>query len=410
MNIASELGRLQQSKADLETAIEAKGVTVPAEALLDDYPALVDDIVQLDTSDATATEYDIVAGKTAYVADGTKKTGVQSARWKKPDAWPNIHQIIEADTEAGYTYKYIYLMADDAVSSTFTVTAANVAFKLSDGPTLITSTTTHTWNAANDIAGTRWVIVYTAAEAATVVLPFEVLWLDGWNTLMGPSGYRDKSRLRCIDGVFNTNFSGTQCAEMFSWCASLVSIPEVLNLTSCTSAYRIFYVCGALTAVPDVLDISSCNTAAGLFSSCNSLLAVPSILDFTACTTVTMAFYSCAALTSLPSVLNLAACTTTLNTFNTCLSLLNAPTDITVALASDALVTLNFAQSTHLRKASVCTFDGGGAVNGGLVFSLDTVTTARALTLNATVKALFSGTEQTAVANYVTSKNWTLTW
>lgn len=46
MSIASELNRLLQAKSDLATSIAAKGVTVPASATLDDYPALVDSIQQ----------------------------------------------------------------------------------------------------------------------------------------------------------------------------------------------------------------------------------------------------------------------------------------------------------------------------------------------------------------------------
>lgn len=44
MSIASEITRLQTAKADLKTAIEGKGVTVPSSATLDDYADLVDDI------------------------------------------------------------------------------------------------------------------------------------------------------------------------------------------------------------------------------------------------------------------------------------------------------------------------------------------------------------------------------
>lgn len=44
MSIASEITRLQQAKADIKTAIENKGVTVPSSATLDDYADLVDSI------------------------------------------------------------------------------------------------------------------------------------------------------------------------------------------------------------------------------------------------------------------------------------------------------------------------------------------------------------------------------
>lgn len=42
--IAQEIARIQQAKADLKAAIEAKGVTVPTSAKLDDYPDLVEQI------------------------------------------------------------------------------------------------------------------------------------------------------------------------------------------------------------------------------------------------------------------------------------------------------------------------------------------------------------------------------
>lgn len=44
MSVASEITRLQTAKADLKTAIEGKGVTVPSSAKLDAYPASVESI------------------------------------------------------------------------------------------------------------------------------------------------------------------------------------------------------------------------------------------------------------------------------------------------------------------------------------------------------------------------------
>lgn len=44
MSIASEITRLQQAKADIKTAIEGKGVTVPSDATLDAYDGYIDDI------------------------------------------------------------------------------------------------------------------------------------------------------------------------------------------------------------------------------------------------------------------------------------------------------------------------------------------------------------------------------
>lgn len=44
MSIASEISRLQSAKADIKTAIEAKGVTVPSNATLDTYDTYVSQI------------------------------------------------------------------------------------------------------------------------------------------------------------------------------------------------------------------------------------------------------------------------------------------------------------------------------------------------------------------------------
>lgn len=45
MSIASEITRLQGAKADIKTAIEGKGVTVPSNALLDDYNTYINAII-----------------------------------------------------------------------------------------------------------------------------------------------------------------------------------------------------------------------------------------------------------------------------------------------------------------------------------------------------------------------------
>lgn len=68
MSIASEITRLQGAKSDIKTAIEAKGVTVPSSAKLDDYDTYISQISggggsELDYSDITFIDYD---GKVLY--------------------------------------------------------------------------------------------------------------------------------------------------------------------------------------------------------------------------------------------------------------------------------------------------------------------------------------------------------
>lgn len=44
MSVASEITRLQNAKADIKTAIEAKGVTIPSNATLDEFDSYIEDI------------------------------------------------------------------------------------------------------------------------------------------------------------------------------------------------------------------------------------------------------------------------------------------------------------------------------------------------------------------------------
>lgn len=55
MDIASEITRLQTAKADIKTAIEAKGVTVPSSAKLDTYDTYIDQIQTGGNNVSTAT-------------------------------------------------------------------------------------------------------------------------------------------------------------------------------------------------------------------------------------------------------------------------------------------------------------------------------------------------------------------
>ena len=63
MAISDELTRIQTAKADIKASIEAKGVTVPSDALIDEYADYVDEISGGGTKDyiIEGTEYDPTA-------------------------------------------------------------------------------------------------------------------------------------------------------------------------------------------------------------------------------------------------------------------------------------------------------------------------------------------------------------
>lgn len=77
MSIASEIARLQQAKADLKAAIEAKGVTVPAATTIDGYAALVDQIQQGGGTLPYDAEVEWLGGDAAsYIDTGIKASGI----------------------------------------------------------------------------------------------------------------------------------------------------------------------------------------------------------------------------------------------------------------------------------------------------------------------------------------------
>ena len=81
MSISSEISRLTQAKADIKSAIENKGVTVPSSAKLDDYPDLIDDIEQGSTPNLQTKSVSITENGTTTVEpdpgyDGLSEVGV----------------------------------------------------------------------------------------------------------------------------------------------------------------------------------------------------------------------------------------------------------------------------------------------------------------------------------------------
>lgn len=104
MSIADEISRLTAAKADLKTAIQAKGVTVPEGTKLDGYASLVGSISGgADTSDATAVAANIQSGKTAYIASG-KVTGTMNNVSKTVTNVAAIDQVqrLVYNTGSGY--------------------------------------------------------------------------------------------------------------------------------------------------------------------------------------------------------------------------------------------------------------------------------------------------------------------
>ena len=101
MSVASEITRLQGAKADIKTAIEAKGVTVPSNALLDSYDAY---IAQISGGGTTGLEYE--TGTYTPTTDIARPTISFSKTHTNPPALVSFYDVGD---NAPATYSNIYM-------------------------------------------------------------------------------------------------------------------------------------------------------------------------------------------------------------------------------------------------------------------------------------------------------------
>lgn len=151
MAISTEIARLQQAKADLKTAIQAKGVSVPSSAKLDTYDTYVGQIQQgsapvLQSKTATpTTSQQVVQPDAGY--DGLEKVTISAIQTQTKSATPTTSaQNIDADSG-----KYLTRVSVGAVTSAIDsniqagnikqgVTILGVTGTLSGGGSVLTPT------------------------------------------------------------------------------------------------------------------------------------------------------------------------------------------------------------------------------------------------------------------------------
>lgn len=108
MAISNEIARLQQAKADLKTAIENKGVTVPSNAKLDGYADLVDSIET--GGSGTMYTYICLGGMmdTLSTSEASHLEGVQM--WNSVSKnWISLSNMPDPDDQYYYRFTGGYL-------------------------------------------------------------------------------------------------------------------------------------------------------------------------------------------------------------------------------------------------------------------------------------------------------------
>ena len=123
MSVASEIERLQGAKADMKTALESKGVTVPTDANVDSYASLISSI-------STGGLPTLVDTKTATNngSHSTSFTGLTCTKallicWFRTTSTQPVTRVTSV-TGATRTL----LMGNDATSGNYTGYTANVSY------------------------------------------------------------------------------------------------------------------------------------------------------------------------------------------------------------------------------------------------------------------------------------------
>ena len=233
MSIQSEIDRLKTAKSGLATAITGKGVTVPEDATLSDYPALVDKI-QTGGSEPEPPD----DGKTRLYIHVP-----ENAKEGLPPPRADVPLYISQTVSGGVSIDW----GDDSEPETISG-AGNV-------------NTTHHYAAGGD-----YVIALTVAEGCELGL--------GWNIaiycVMGSVSNNGRVYCNMLQKVVIGNGVTSIDGRAFSYCYSLASVAIPDGVTSIGSSA--FYYCYSLASV--VIPDSVTSIGSSAFCYCYSLASV----------------------------------------------------------------------------------------------------------------------------------------
>lgn len=255
--LGKDLVLLANNKAAIKAAIEAKSVTVGSIPL---------------------SGY---ASKIASISGGEV---VSNSTWKPNDTWFDIKKILTDDVQAGFTYKMIELIPDDAPNVDM---AGGAAYKTSDGG-YFTSGGSHTWNKTQDkqctIDGqnaykTRWLITYFSSASlniGTYGVIKENTMMVVFSGLSITGTFQGKLQLVAIDFINSANYGGTSFANKFLYCSALEYLPAG-NTSAMTTFENAFGFCGRLRTIP-AFNMTANKTLSAFLEGATGIRSLPPLI------------------------------------------------------------------------------------------------------------------------------------
>lgn len=281
MSIASEIQRLQTAKADLKTAIEAKGVTVPSNATIDTYDDYVAQITGGLTQDVSGTPY---CNSTNLVVDVQKQISIDGGT-----SWVNSGSpftvIVESGASECDNFSLHYL--------TFVAETDNVTFALSDG----VSSNVFQYSLDN---GLTWSNLQVGQTSPSINRGESILWKASSLSVSTDTGIgiiRPSASAR-VEGnvmslIYGDNFidqisipNNFQLRRLFSGATNIISaenmvIPATTLRKQCYSG--MFQGCTNMTTPPKKIGDTAITWSGGdyvmsdMFNGCSSLTTAPEL-------------------------------------------------------------------------------------------------------------------------------------
>lgn len=239
MSIASEITRLQNAKADLKTAIEAKGITVGDNDTIDTYASKVEGI---ETGGESVGK--LALDNCCYFCYGGART--------------DLLDKIDTSNCTNFSYMFYNCRTIDTIPELDTANGTNFSCMFYD-------TNIKTIPELNTSNGTNFRSMFYNCSYLTDI--------PNIDTSKGKDTGRMFYRCSAITSIPELNLANsTDVIDMFSGCSNLKVVPK-LNIPKVKSLQRVFDGCNNLTTVTE-LDVSNVTAFADVFSGCNKLTNV----------------------------------------------------------------------------------------------------------------------------------------